>query len=191
MLPQATPDLGPQALALARQAIAAALGLEPEPKIPADQVFTRHAASFVTLTTRGSELRGCIGSLEAHRGLAEDIMSNARAAAFQDPRFPPVNEEEWPEIQVEVSILSPLSPLPAKDEDEALAQLRPGIDGVVFTSGPYRSTFLPQVWEQLPAPRTFIAHLKAKAGLPANYWSDDVRLFRYTVDKYRENRHER
>ena len=142
-------------------------------------------ASFVTLTRRG-DLRGCIGSLEAHRPLGLDVRENAVAAAFRDPRFMPLSRKEFDGVRVEVSVLSPHEPLVLGSEKDALDVLRPGIDGVVFEYGHHRSTFLPQVWEQLPDPAEFIAHLKRKAGLPMDFWADEVRLSRYTVDKWKE-----
>ncbi|MDQ1314368.1 MAG: hypothetical protein QG662_477 [Pseudomonadota bacterium] len=144
-------------------------------------------ASFVTLTRQG-ELRGCIGTLEAHRPLGMDVRENAAAAAFHDPRFMPVSRAEFDEIRVEVSLLSPSEALAEKDEASVLAALRPNIDGVVFEYGHYRSTFLPQVWEQLPDPAEFMAHLKRKAGLPMDFWAENVRLSRYTVSKWKEIR---
>ena len=141
-------------------------------------------ASFVTLHMDG-ELRGCIGSIEAHRPLGEDVVRNARAAAYRDPRFPAVTPAEIPRLQVEVSVLSPREPLAARSETEALAQIRPGIDGICLDYGELRSTFLPQVWESLPEPGEFLAELKRKAGLPRTFWHPDLRLSRYTVDKFR------
>ncbi len=143
---------------------------------------------FVTLTQDG-ELRGCIGSLEAHRPLAVDLEENARAAALRDPRFPPLTAAELPRTRVEVSILSRAEPMRFKDEQDALGQLRPGVDGVILEYGWHRATFLPQVWEQLPEPWQFMAHLKRKAGLSADFWSDEVKLSRYTVEKYQEGEH--
>ncbi len=142
-------------------------------------------ACFVTLTT-GEELRGCIGSLEAYRPLLQDLKLNALAAAFRDPRFPPLGEGELESVRVEVSLLSPLVPLVFRDEAEALAQLRPGIDGALLEFQRNRGTFLPQVWEQLPLPEQFFSHLKMKAGLSPTFWDEDVHLYRYSVDKYRE-----
>lgn len=143
-------------------------------------------ACFVTLTQRG-QLRGCIGSLEARRTLLADVKANAVAAAFHDPRFPPLSVTELAHTEVEVSLLSPMQALAFASEIEALAQLRPGIDGVVLEFGARRSTFLPQVWEQLPDVEEFMAHLKRKAGLPANFWAEEVRLQRYTVAKWKES----
>jgi AmmeMemoRadiSam system protein A len=145
-----------------------------------------HGACFVTLTQEG-ELRGCIGSLEAHRPLLLDVKANAMAAAFRDPRFAPLAEVELEITQVEISLLSPMQALNFSGETDALSQLRPEIDGVVFQFGHYRSTFLPQVWEQLPDPRQFMAHLKHKAGLSSDFWAEGVTLARYTVSKWKES----
>jgi AmmeMemoRadiSam system protein A len=139
----------------------------------------------VTLTRHG-DLRGCIGSLEAHRPLREDIQANAQAAAFGDPRFPPLSEDELDTTQVEVSILSRPEPMHFRDEADFLTQLRPGIDGVILEYGWHRATFLPQVWEQLPEPRQFMANLKRKAGLASDFWSNEIRISRYGVEKFKE-----
>lgn len=142
-------------------------------------------ACFVTLTLNG-QLRGCIGSLAAQRSLLADVKANAVAAALQDPRFAPLTWAELAQVDIEVSLLSPLQPLRFDSEAEALAQLRPGVDGVVFEYGHYRSTFLPQVWQQLPEVKDFMAHLKRKAGLSPTFWEPGVRLQRYTVRKFKE-----
>ena len=131
-------------------------------------------------------MRGCIGTLEAHRPLGVDVRENAVAAAFRDPRFMPLTRAEFDDIRVEVSLLSPTEPLAVANEEDALARLRPNVDGMVFEYGHYRSTFLPQVWEQLPEPAEFLAHLKRKAGLSMDFWSESVRLSRYTVSKWKE-----
>lgn len=178
-------DQGETLLRLARHEIARHLGQAAPAPAPADWL-RQPGASFVTLT-RAGELRGCIGSLEARRPLGEDVRENAAAAAFRDPRFAPLTRAEFDGIRVEVSVLSPSTPIVAASETEALASLRPHIDGVVFEYRHYRSTFLPQVWEQLPEPAAFLAHLKRKAGLAADFWSDAVRLSRYTVNKWKES----
>ncbi|WP_338846434.1 AmmeMemoRadiSam system protein B [Massilia sp. W12] len=147
------------------------------------------AATFVTLSQNG-QLRGCIGSLEAYRPLLEDLQENALSAALRDPRFPPLQAQELAVTRIEISVLSPASPIYFKSEAEALAQLRPQIDGVILQSGSRRSTFLPQVWEQLPDVSDFMAHLKHKAGLPPHSWPADLRLWRYQVQKYKEGAHE-
>lgn len=179
-------DLGQALLVCARNAIADQLGLptQAEPDHPALQ---EPGATFVTLNEYG-ELRGCIGSLEAHRSLDRDVRANAVAAAFRDPRFEPLRAEEWPEVQVEVSLLSAATPIGFVDEADALRQLRPGIDGVIFECSGRRSTFLPQVWESLPEPEEFLSQLKRKAGLPGDFWANDVKLYRYEVQKWKQNR---
>jgi AmmeMemoRadiSam system protein A len=139
-------------------------------------------ASFVTLLQKG-ELRGCIGTLEAHRPLLSDVRHNARAAALSDPRFSPLTIVELDFTEIQVSLLSPMTPMEFRDEADALAQLRPGVDGIVLEFGYRRATFLPQVWDQLPDPRTFLSQLKRKAGLPGDFWADGVRLLRYGVEK--------
>jgi AmmeMemoRadiSam system protein A len=141
------------------------------------------AATFVTLRLDG-ELRGCIGTLEAVRLLGDDVYANARAAAFRDPRFPPVSLMEIGAIAVEVSVLSARTPVAALSEDEALSQLRPGVDGIVLEYEGQRATFLPQVWESLPDPLEFLCHLRMKADLPQRFWHPSLRLSRYTVEKF-------
>lgn len=146
-------------------------------------------ASFVTLTSGrapGGALRGCIGSLEARRPLRADVEANAVAAALHDPRFAPLTARELDDTVVEVSVLSAPAALPAADEAELLARLRPGIDGVVLSACGRRATFLPQVWEQLPDPADFLARLRRKAGLPADYWGRDVIVETYTVTAWQE-----
>jgi AmmeMemoRadiSam system protein A len=150
--------------------------------------LTQPGASFVTLTKQG-ELRGCIGTLEAHRELGTDVQANAVAAAMRDPRFTPLKAEEFDAIRVEVSVLSAVERMSYRDEADALAQLRPGIDGVILHYGYHRSTFLPQVWEDFRDPRLFIGHLKHKAGLPPDFWDPAVALSRYAVAKWREDAH--
>ena len=177
-------ELGTTLLTLARNAIAARFGL---PGAPADDLPELHqpGAVFVTLTQHDN-LRGCIGSLEAWRPLRLDVHENALAAAFRDPRFEPLSLDELPITRVEVSLLTRAEPMSFTSEADALAQLRPEVDGVIFTAGNRRSTFLPQVWEQLPEPGLFMAHLKQKAGLPTDYWGPNVQLERYQVKKWKE-----
>jgi AmmeMemoRadiSam system protein B/AmmeMemoRadiSam system protein A len=179
--------VGATLLARARNAIAAQFGIAAaaEATHPA---LAAPGATFVTLT-QGGQLRGCIGSLEAWRPLDTDVRENARAAAFRDPRFAPLTADELPRTRVEVSLLTPSEPMSFSSEADALRQLRPAIDGVIFECAGRRSTFLPQVWEQLPDPRVFMAHLKQKAGLPGDFWSPDVRLWRYEVKKWKEPEH--
>jgi len=143
--------------------------------------LTGKRATFVTLTIKGA-LRGCIGMLEACRPLAEDVAENAHAAAFEDPRFPPLTKKEFEKLEIHISILSPPEEIVFSSEADILCQIRPGVDGLILQEGVRRGTFLPSVWAELPEKKLFWAHLKLKAGLPANYWSDTLRVFRYTTD---------
>ncbi|MFA7256913.1 MAG: AmmeMemoRadiSam system protein A [Kiritimatiellales bacterium] len=152
-----------------------------EKKIPAELLEKR--ATFVTLTI-GGQLRGCIGMLEACRPLAEDVVANACAAAFEDPRFPPLTKKEFEKLEIHISVLSPPEEMSFISEEDVLNQIRPGLDGLILQDGFHRGTFLPSVWEELPQKELFWAHLKRKAGLPANYWSDTVRVFRYTTEYF-------
>lgn len=177
-----TEEQGQVLLAIAKHAIADVLDIdEPSPAIP--DWAKKMGASFVTLTVDG-RLRGCIGALEAYRPLADDVAYNAKAAAFGDPRFPPLDVDEYPLIKIEVSVLSPHEEIKAANRVEAIAKLRPGVDGVVMSEGFRRGTFLPQVWEQLPDPEEFLDHLGAKAGLGMGYWSPKVKLSRYSVQAF-------
>lgn len=179
-------EQGKTLLRLARAAIASELGFVSY-DLPASGWLAEPGATFVTLTLHG-QLRGCIGSLEAHRPLMDDVRHNAISAAFRDPRFDPLSKEEFAEVLIEVSLLSKPEPIRYSSEQDALAQLHPGKDGVIFEYGRFRSTFLPQVWAQLQQPQVFLAHLKNKAGLPDDFWSEDVQLSRYTVTKWNEDR---
>ena len=177
-------DQGLILLALARNAIAETLGERTHAHANPGWLDDP-GATFVTLTQHG-ELRGCVGSLEAKRALRADVSANAYAAAFRDTRFAPLHAREYLYTDIELSLLSLLETIKFTSEEQAFDELRPGVDGVVFEHGTRRGTFLPQVWEQLPDPRLFIAHLKQKAGLPADFWDDEVKLWRYTVTKWRE-----
>lgn len=179
-----TEQQGKLLLPIARAAISRALNV-PHTADESAPWLAEHGACFVTLTQYG-ELRGCIGTLQAHRPLLADIKSNAVSAALHDPRFMPLGAEELGITAIEISLLSPTRAMEVRHEADALAQLRPGVDGIVFEYGRYRSTFLPQVWEQLPQPQQFMAHLRRKAGLPDDFWAEGVRLSRYTVTKWRE-----
>ena len=185
MSTEAQPDpRGAVLLPIARAAISTALGQAQQADEEAAWL-QQPGACFVTLTQRG-QLRGCIGSLQPYRSLLADVKANALAAALQDPRFRPLPRAELATTRVEVSVLSPMQAMHFDSEAHALAQLQPGIDGVVFEFAGHRSTFLPQVWEQLPSAREFMAHLKQKAGLPPDFWADGVRLQRYAVHKWKE-----
>jgi uncharacterized protein len=162
----------------------------PVDRAEVDPALRQVAASFVTLTIDG-QLRGCIGRLEAEQPLIADVAENAYAAAFTDPRFPPLRASELPLLRVEISVLGPSEPLTCEDEDGLLAQLRPGVDGLILREGSRKSTFLPSVWEQLPDPQDFLHELKRKAGLPRAYWSDLLEFRRYTTTSIRPDPHHR
>ena len=139
---------------------------------------TYDGAAFVTLKKDG-ELRGCIGSLSAHRRLDQDIAENAFAAAFRDHRFSPLTEDEFADLDVSISVLTTPELITFKSEQDLVEQLRPGVDGLILTEGMNRGTFLPSVWENYPESASFLNHLKMKAGLPANYWSGTLKVERY------------
>ena len=180
-------------LELAREAITRATHRQESPPVDLNAVsgeVRRDGASFVTLTKRG-ELRGCIGSLEPRRLLAEDVRENAVSAAFRDPRFPPVSAEELDDLHVEVSVLSAPQRLPYDGPDDLVAKLRPGVDGVVIESGWNRATFLPQVWDKIPDPHQFLEHLCRKAFLSTNaYHKPGLDVYVYQVEKFEEGEEE-
>lgn len=138
-------------------------------------------ATFVTLRNAG-ELLGCVGTLRAHRPLVCDVVHNAYHAGFSDPRFPPLTVEQLPGLDLHISVLSPLEPLTIRFESDLLAQLRPGVDGLLLEEEHTAATFLPSMWPRLPEPRAFVRALKEKAHLPADYWSERIRAFRYTAE---------
>ena len=138
-------------------------------------------ACFVTIQRQG-QLRGCIGSLEPHRPLALDVLHNASAAAFHDPRFAPLRAAELDGLSLHISVLGPSEPIVARNESELLVQIRPGIDGLILEDHGHRATFLPSVWEQLPEPAQFLRQLKRKAGLADDHWSDSLRFARYQCE---------
>lgn len=171
---------------LARASIELALRegeLVPYAGEPHDPRLNRPSASFVTLRV-GEDLRGCCGSIEPARPLSEDVWNNAWASAFADPRFPPLRTEEWPETNLQISVLSDPERLDARSESELLGILRPGCDGLILQFGNRRSTFLPAVWEQLPEPADFVRHLKLKAGWPVDFWPPDMEAWRYTTESF-------
>ncbi len=144
-------------------------------------------ASFVTLTIHG-QLRGCIGALEAHQPLAKDVREHAIAAALEDPRFPPVREDELSRIQIEVSCLTRPIPLEYEDAVELLSKLRPHTDGVILRDSGRRATFLPQVWEKIPDPAEFMDNLCYKMGVSDNTWRiKHLEVLVYQVDEFHEH----
>lgn len=140
-------------------------------------------ASFVTLEEAG-QLRGCIGTLEARQALAIDIAKNSYAAAFSDPRFPPVSRHEVDKLSIHISILNPAEQLNIQSESDLIQQLQPEIDGLIIEDDFHRATFLPSVWQSLPEAEKFVRHLKAKAGFKQDYWSKDIRAYRYSTESF-------
>lgn len=188
-----TPEEREFLLTLARETIERAARVpshEAEPVLdaPPTERLKEPGASFVTLHTQTGALRGCIGSLIARRSLIDDVHANAIAAAFHDPRFPAVTPVELPNIVIEVSVLSHPEPLDYNGYEDLLEKLRPNVDGVVLRKGMHRATFLPQVWEQLPDPTTFLSHLCQKAGLSPNAWqAGDLEISTYQVEEFEES----
>ncbi len=157
-----------------------ALRVQPEDYPPA---LRETLACFVTLNRRG-QLRGCIGHLEAMQPLVRDVAENAWAAAFRDPRFPPLEESELGGLELHISILTPSEPMEFDSEADLLRQIRPGVDGLILEDGFARGTFLPSVWESLPRVADFWLQLKRKAGLPMDHWSDSLRVARYRTESF-------
>lgn len=144
-----------------------------------------NGASFVTLHLN-HKLRGCIGSLEAYRPLVRDVSENAYAAAFCDPRFALLALPETSDLAIHISVLTPAELISFTSEQALLEMIRPGMDGLILEDNKHRGTFLPSVWDSLPEPELFLAHLKQKAGFPANYWSDSIKVSRYQTDSFGE-----
>ncbi len=171
-------------LSLARAAVDESLE-GPKVQVPEEPWLAEPGACFVTLRKDG-ELRGCIGSLMAHRPLAEDLLENARNAAHSDPRFTPLQRNELAAVRFEVSLLSPLERLEVQSEQEAIAALRPGQDGAMLQVGYYRGVFIPKVWKELPDPKEFLAFLRRKAGLSPDQWYPGTKLWRFTAEDWSE-----
>ena len=184
------PQEGQIILKIARQAIENHLNGEAKPHINLDDYpssLTNKGACFVTLTIHGV-LRGCIGSIEASQPLIMDVQDRAVGAAFKDPRFPELKLNEYPDLKIEVSRLTPPQRLVYSTPDDLVNKLRPGIDGVILRQNFRRATFLPQVWEGLPDPEQFLGRLCMKMGLDPTAWRDhqlDVEI--YQAEKFIEN----
>ena len=186
---QLTPDERSLLLKQARKALVCGVTGTPLDPLKLDEysnMLRQPGATFVTLTVDG-QLRGCVGALEAYQPLVEDVREHAVAAALQDYRFTPVQPNELAHISIEISRLTPPEPLDYVDPEELLAKLHPGIDGVVLRDGLSRSTFLPQVWEKLPDPESFLDHLCQKMGAPADLWrKKNLDVFVYQVEEFHE-----
>jgi len=176
-------------LGLARQALELSVRGEPLPRLALEELplkLRQPGATFVTLTISGN-LRGCIGALEPYRPLAEDVRQHAVAAAFKDYRFPNVAENELNKIAIEISYLSHPMPVEYENDEDLLEKLRPGVDGVVLRAGSRRATFLPQVWEKIPDPGTFLDQLSLKMGAPPDFWrTGDYMVETYQVQEFHE-----
>lgn len=173
-------------LEIARDAIASGIRGERRGPVRPNELppeLAAERATFVTLTLDGA-LRGCIGMLEACRPLAEDVAENAKAAAFHDPRFPPVTRKEFERLEVHLSVLSAPEEMVFSSEETLLEKIRPGTDGLILQERARRGTFLPSVWKELPDKEAFWMHLKMKAGLPTDYWSETLQVFRYTAEYF-------
>jgi AmmeMemoRadiSam system protein A len=181
-------DLGPTLLGLARRAVERGpSGALPEPDTRTlGEALREPRASFVTLSADG-RLRGCCGHLEPTGPLAMDVWRAAHASAYRDTRFPPVRPEEIGGLTIEVSVLGRPEPVAAGTEEELLARIEPGLDGLIVALGPARATFLPKVWSSIPEPAAFLRELRRKAGLPADFWSHDLQWSRYRVDAFGES----
>jgi len=171
-------------LGTAASAIEARLARTASPRPPTaglPEELLAERATFVTLTIE-DELRGCCGTLEPRRALALDVWHNAQVSAFNDPRFPPLQFQEWSRVDLEISVLSPLERMEVHSEAELLRQVAPGEDGLVIAWRGTRATFLPKVWEQIDDPRDFLRRLKLKAGWTADFWDPYVEVWRYRTE---------
>jgi AmmeMemoRadiSam system protein A len=171
-----SPEQGQLLVKLARHTLMERLGKAvPQNQIDAlsaalkDPCFQISRGTFVTLKING-QLRGCIGNLASDESLVNGVRRNAINAAFHDPRFAPLSAQELDRVEIEVSILTESQPLEYRDGADLLTKLKPDVDGVTIRLGHTGATFLPQVWEQLPQPQDFLAHLCLKAGLADDAW---------------------
>ena len=182
------PEQGHGLLGLARRAVERGPGgALPEPDVrELGEALREPRASFVTLTAAG-RLRGCCGHLEPTGPLGLDVWRSAHASAYRDTRFPPVRREEVGGLGIEVSVLGRPEPIAAASEQELVDMLEPGLDGVIVTLGTARATFLPKVWSSIPEPAVFLRELRRKAGLPVDFWSEELRWMRYRVEAFRES----
>jgi len=176
-------------LDLARESLIQSVKGAPLPELDLKslpEALRADGASFVTLTEFG-DLRGCIGALQAYQPLALDVQEHAMAAALQDFRFPQVRPDELDQIEIEVSVLTPRTLLDYDNAQDLIKKLRPGVDGVVLEDGFRKATFLPQVWDQLPKPEQFLAHLCQKMGASPDLWRHKhLTVFIYQVQEFHE-----
>jgi AmmeMemoRadiSam system protein A len=148
--------------------------------------FSEKRGTFVTLTIDDG-LRGCIGNISPQESLLDGVKANAINAAFRDPRFRPLSGKEWEKVKIEISILTDPKPLDYSNRKDLLENMRPGTAGVILKKGYNQSTFLPQVWEQLPEKKEFLTHLCLKAGLDGNEWEKEkLEVLTYQVQAFEE-----
>lgn len=190
--PALSVEQGGSLLKLARRTIAGKLGISrpvaegPGQEEFSQRIFQERRGVFVTLKIAG-QLRGCIGSLAASDTIVEGVRRNALNAAFDDPRFPPLALEELDRLLIEVSILTTPRALTHAGGDDLLQRLRPHTDGVIIRQGYRAATFLPQVWDQLPEPESFLTHLCLKAGLANDAWRHrNLEVQTYQVQYFEE-----
>ena len=177
-----------QLLEIARHSIQSGLDDNHALQVDRDDIskkLSEKRASFVTLT-QNTELRGCMGTLEANEALAQSVANTSYNAAFCDPRFAKLERHEANQTLIEISVLTPMQPLSVIDRQDLFKQLRPGIDGLLLQDGRHRATFLPKVWESLEQPQEFFQHLLRKAGLSGTHWSDNMRLHRYQSESFHD-----
>lgn len=176
-------------LKIAREALENGVLGKPPPVLQLEQLsnnLRKAGASFVTITRRGM-LRGCIGALEPYQELVEDVIEHAAAAALEDYRFPPVQPDELSEICIEISCLTVPKILEYENDQDLMARLRPGVDGVVVRDGFRRATFLPQVWEKIPQPANFMSQLCQKMGASADLWRrKKLEILTYQVEEFHD-----
>lgn len=176
-------------LHVAREAIVRTLQLMPLPPLKPGLLPERlrePGASFITLTRVG-QLRGCVGSVDVRVPLAADVREHSIAAAFRDFRFPPLRLEELEDLEVEVSVVMGLKPLPYDGPDDLLRSLRPGMDGVILTDGPRHATFLPKVWQKAPEAADFLSLLCTKMGARPQAWrAGRLQVQVYEVEDFSE-----
>jgi AmmeMemoRadiSam system protein A len=186
---QLTEEEGSYLLSVARKTIEQKifnLGAQLELESFDSKTFSEKRGTFVTLTIDDS-LRGCIGNIVPQESLLDGVKANAIGAAFRDPRFSPLSEKEWEKVKIEISILTDPKPLGYSNRRDLLEKMKPGTDGVILKKGYNQSTFLPQVWEQLPEKKEFLTHLCLKAGLDGNEWEKGkLEVLTYQVQAFEE-----
>lgn len=152
----------------------------PDPaQLPPD--LRQACGSFVSLHVRG-QLNGCVGAVESSDPLGAAVGRHAWSAAFADPRLPPLNRLDYPDLEIEVSMLSALAPISSASRLELLENLRPRIDGLLIATDTTRAVFLPTVWTQLPDPDEFLDRLAHKAGIDIGVWPSDMDAFVFTTE---------